>query len=249
MSRNLRFDSFSAYHQAKYLAMGLKIESFFNIYPISTHARFEDIAPKSTFRRTDIYTSIWTLTNATSPSDFGGGADKKSMLGCVTPFRCPISVYKSDAECCLLQFWVEMAKWPWRSRSITPIFNICWEYPRIHVWCKFGDSSPNLWQVIMWTSRISQNSESKWPWRSRSINPIFNTSREYPMRHFWCNLVIPAQICDESSCRQVKFTAVQTDGWADRHRQQQHPFGSGLKDQGVEKKIMMLKKKNSEGYF
>ena len=30
-------------------------------------------------------------------------------------------------------------------KSMSPIFNTSWEYPRMHVWCKFGDSSPNLW--------------------------------------------------------------------------------------------------------
>ena len=30
---------------------------------------------------------------------------------------------------------------------MTPIFNNSWEYPRMHVWCKLGDSSSNLWWV------------------------------------------------------------------------------------------------------
>ena len=47
--------------------------------------------------------------------------------------------------------WVEMAKWPWKSRSMTSIFNTHWEYPMMHVWCKFGDSSSNLWRVILQT--------------------------------------------------------------------------------------------------
>ena len=50
-------------------------------------------------------------------------------------------------------------KWPWRSRSMTHIFNTCQEYPRMHLWCKFGDSSPNLWSVITQTSQISYNSK------------------------------------------------------------------------------------------
>ena len=29
--------------------------------------------------------------------------------------------------------------WPWRSRSMTSIFNTNRENPRMHVWCKFGD--------------------------------------------------------------------------------------------------------------
>ena len=42
-------------------------------------------------------------------------------------------------------------KWPWRSRSMTSIFNTSRGYPRMHVWCKFGDSSSNLWRVIVRT--------------------------------------------------------------------------------------------------
>ena len=43
-------------------------------------------------------------------------------------------------------------KWPWRSKSMTSIFNISWEYPRMYVWCKFGDPSSNLWPVTcVWT--------------------------------------------------------------------------------------------------
>ena len=72
---------------------------------------------------------------------------------------------------------------------MSPIFNNSWEYPRLHVWCKFGDSSSNLWRVIAWTSQISWNSKSKWPnwpWRSRSMTSIFNTSWEYLRMHIWC---------------------------------------------------------------
>ena len=36
-------------------------------------------------------------------------------------------------------------QWP------TSIFNTIQEYPMMHVWCKFGDSSSNLWWVIMQT--------------------------------------------------------------------------------------------------
>ena len=51
--------------------------------------------------------------------------------------------------------WVEMAKWPWRSRSMPPIFNISCENPKMHIWCKFGDSSSNPLKVIAQTSRNS----------------------------------------------------------------------------------------------
>ena len=42
-------------------------------------------------------------------------------------------------------------KWPWRSRAMIHIFNTNWEYPMKPVWSKFGDSSSNLWRVIMQT--------------------------------------------------------------------------------------------------
>ena len=80
-------------------------------------------------------------------------------------------------------------KWPWRSRSMTSIFNTSLKYPRMHVWCKFGDCSPNLRWVMTQTSRISYNSESKWPkwpWSSWSMTSIFNNSQEYPRMHVWC---------------------------------------------------------------
>ena len=66
----------------------------------------------------------------------------------------------------------------------------------MHIWCKFDDSSSNPFQVIVRTSQISYNSESKWPkwpWSSRSMTPIFDTRQEYPMMHIWCNLVIPVK--------------------------------------------------------
>ena len=29
-----------------------------------------------------------------------------------------------------------------------PLFNTGWGYPAVHVWCKFGDSSLNMWRVM-----------------------------------------------------------------------------------------------------
>ena len=37
---------------------------------------------------------------------------------------------------------------------MTTIFNTSPEYPKMHVWCKFGDSRPNLWRVIVQTSKV-----------------------------------------------------------------------------------------------
>ena len=43
------------------------------------------------------------------------------------------------------------------------------------------------------------------------------------MMHVWCNLVIPAQICVELSCRQ-DYVYGRTDGRTDIHRQRKHPI-------------------------
>ena len=70
-----------------------------------------------------------------------------------------------------------------------------------------GNSSPRLWRVIEWTSRISLNSESKWrkwPWRSWSMTSIFNLNKSIPGWMFVANLMIPAQIYDKLLCGQGK---------------------------------------------
>ena len=136
-------------------------------------------------------------------------------------------------------FETKWPKWPWRPKSMTSRFNTSWEYPIMHLWCKSGDFSSNLWWVIARTTEfpsiLSQNGEQgrwpqfsiqaesipgcmfganlvvlaqiydellcgqadyknfeskwpKWPWRSKSMNPIFNTNQEYPMRHIWCKI-------------------------------------------------------------
>ena len=57
-----------------------------------------------------------------------------------------------------LEFWVKMAKMTLNVKVNDPIFNTNWEYPKMHVWCKFGDSSSNLWRVIVRT-RLSLRTE------------------------------------------------------------------------------------------
>ena len=111
----------------------------------------------------------------------------RACLGRVSPLGRPRSVYKSNVECSFLSR--NNGQMIWRSRPMTPIFNTSREYPTMHAWCQFGDPSPNLWWVIARRSRISYNSKSKWPkwpWRSRSMTSIFNTSRVYPRMHVWC---------------------------------------------------------------
>ena len=98
-------------------------------------------------------------------------------------------------------------KWPWRSRSMTSIFNTGREYPRIHVRCKFGDFRPNLWRVITRTSQISQKFKSKWPkWlRKHGQWSTFSIPAEsIPRCMFGANLVILDQICDDLSFGQGK---------------------------------------------
>ena len=73
---------------------------------------------------------------------------------------------------------------------------------------------------------LSQNGQNdlegqgQWP-------PFSIPAKSIPGCMFGANLVIPAQICNELSCRQGKFT----DGRMDRRRQWQYPFS--LKGQGV----------------
>ena len=92
-----------------------------------------------------------------------------------------------------------MANWLWRSRSMTPVFNTTIENPKMYIWCKLGYSISNPSYVIARTSQISGNSKSnwpKWPWRSRSMTYIFNSSREYPIMHVCCKFGDSSQFCD-----------------------------------------------------
>ena len=138
-----------------------------------------------------------------------------------------------------------MIKWPWRSRSMTSIFNINREYHRMHAWCKFGDSSPNLGRVISrrqaeFPTIPSQNGQNdlegqgQWP-------PFSIPAKGIPGCMFGANLVIPAQTCDELSCGRGKVydrTDRQTDGRTDRRRQRQYPFG--LKAKGKKRDHRMF---------
>ena len=58
----------------------------------------------------------------------------KSTLRCVTPLGRPKSVFKSDVECRFLEFWIEIVKWIWRSRSMILIFNTSRENPKMLIW-------------------------------------------------------------------------------------------------------------------
>ena len=69
-------------------------------------------------------------------------------------------------------------KWPWRSLSMTSIFNTNWEYPTMHVWCKFCDSSSNLWRVII------QTRKSLWTDRQNSFHLVSFPSTLFSLMKF-----------------------------------------------------------------
>ena len=97
---------------------------------------------------------------------------------------------------------------------MTPIFNTTWEYPRMHVWCKFDDYSPKLWWVKAQASWIQNDLEVQGQWTLFSI-----PTKSIPRCMFVANLVIRSQICDKLLCGQGKvygWTDRQTDGWTDR---------------------------------
>ena len=89
----------------------------------------------------ELFIKLWTH------KDTPNATLDKSMFWRVTALGRPRSVYKSDVECRFLKFWVEMAKCPWRSRSITPIFNTSCGNSKMHICCKFGDCSSKPMQV------------------------------------------------------------------------------------------------------
>ena len=63
-------------------------------------------------------------------------------------------------------------KWLWRFiRSMTPIFDISWEYAMMHVWCKHGDSSSNLRCIIMRTRYFLAATKQLYEWFSPSVRP------------------------------------------------------------------------------
>ena len=81
-------------------------------------------------------------------------------------------------------------KWPLRSKSIDPIFNRAMKGPKVHIWCGNGDSRSNPWRVIAQTSSNLRGKidplSTKWPWWSRSNDPIFNRVLKGPNIHILC---------------------------------------------------------------
>ena len=85
----------------------------------------------------------------------------RARLGRVAPLGRPRSVYKSNVECSFLSR--NDGQTTLKVKVNDPISNTTWENPKMHIWCKCGDSCSNPLPVIMQRSQICQNSKSKWP--------------------------------------------------------------------------------------
>ena len=80
----------------------------------------------------------------------------------------------------LSKFTPKVSKWPWSPRSVNLTFENNQAGHKVHIWCKYGDPSSKRWQVIGRTRQFYLNltcNITKWPWRSRSISPIFESSQ------------------------------------------------------------------------
>ena len=112
-------------------------------------------------------------------------------------------------------------KWPWRSRSMTFIFNTSWEYTRMHVWCKFSDLNLNCDELSCGQAEfpraVSKNDQNDFEGQGR-WPPFWIPAESVPGCIFGENLVIPVQICDELSCGQAKVYG-RTDGRTDGQTQ------------------------------
>ena len=92
----------------------------------------------------------------------------------------------------------------------------------MHVWCKFGDSSPNIWRVLCGQAEfpgiLSQNGQndlegqSQWP-------PLSMPAESIPGCMFGANLMILAQIYDELLCGQAKFPRILSQNDLEGHGQ------------------------------
>ena len=92
---------------------------------------------------------------------------------------------------------------------MTSIFNTRWEYHRMHVWCKFGDCSPNelshgqaeFRRILSQNRQNDLECQGQWP-------PFSIPAESIPGCMFGANLMILAQIYDELSCGQAKFPRI-----------------------------------------
>ena len=129
----------------------------------------------------------------------------KARLGRVAPLGRPRSVYKSNLECHFVSHNGQIAL----KASHTSCKNL-----KMHIWCKFDDSSSNPLQEAEIPRILRQNGQNdlegqgQWP-------PFSIPAKSIPWCMFGANLVIPAQICDELSCGQGKVYG-QMDSQTDR---------------------------------
>ena len=92
-----------------------------------------------------------------------------------------------------------------------PIFNASCENPKMHIWCKFGDSSSHPLKVTVRTGRNSYNSESKQPNDLEGQGqwlPLSIPAKSIRGCMFGANLLILAQIYDELLCGQAEFPRI-----------------------------------------
>ena len=80
----------------------------------------------------------------------------KSTLGCVAALGQPRLVYRSNAKCRLLEFWLEVAKWPWRSRLMNPILNISGENTKMHICANFIILPHIHYKLSYWEAKFSR---------------------------------------------------------------------------------------------
>ena len=105
--------------------------------------------------------------------------------------------------------------------SMTPIFNTRQDYPRMRVWCKFGDFGTNLWWAIMRITLISNNSLSKWP-KGQGQWPPFSVPAEsiLYMMHLCCEFGDSGskvwRVIVQTSMRQHKFPKTLSQNYVER---------------------------------
>ena len=104
-----------------------------------------------------------------------------------------------------LEFWIEIAKWPWKSRSMIAVFDTSLKNTKMYICYKFGDCSSSPLQVIVRTNWNSENSIANWQndLEGQGQSFLFSIPAKcIPGCMFGANLVILVHICDELSCGQ-----------------------------------------------
>ena len=114
----------------------------------------------------------------------------------------------------------------WRSRSIATQNKRGLNQAILHLWCKFGDLSLNMWRIMVWTrSKLGKVRLLSWiwPWRSRLTAPK-TIKKNKVFCIFGLNFVILVWMVPELSCGQAsdwythRHTDTQTDAGNDNTR-------------------------------